>query len=529
MPMRPVTCLRLLMAWVLLLAFGVGGALAHAVLIESQPPDGASLAEAPAQIELRFNEPVSPVAVRLLDQDGREVPGVTVLPHGDSLAIRPATPLAVGGYFLSYRVTSEDAHAVGATLRFGVGAPAPGTASLPKPDRAIVWLAAASRWLVYLTALGAVGAALFVASVRSPVPLETAVRRLAARLAAVGLVALALRLGVAGVDLGGLPLSSLLTTRPWAIAVATSLGPASTLAGLGLAAIAVGRRLPGWTLAMGAVAVAASFALTGHAASAAPRLLTAPALCLHALCAAFWVGSLLPLLWSLRLPHGEAAAVLRRFSRVAVVAVAILTIAGIALAWVQLDGTLEALWETAYGQRLLLKLALVAGLLVLAVLNRFVLTPRMARGDVGSARALRVSLGADIALALAVLAVTATFPFSPPPRALAAEAAGITVVASGRSGQATLTLIPGRIGANRLEAGVADRDGAPVMAREATLAWSLPAAGIEPIRVDAGLPLPGVVVAHDISLPQPGRWRLRLDLLIDDFTRLTYEGEIDVR
>ena len=69
----------------------------------------------------------------------------------------------------------------------------------------------------------------------------------------------------------------------------------------------------------------------------------------------------------------------------------------------------------------------------------------------------------------------------------------------------------------------------PVMAREATLAWSLPAAGIEPIRVDAGLPLPGVVVAHDISLPQPGRWRLRLDLLIDDFTRLTYEGEIDVR
>ena len=46
-------------------------------------------------------------------------------------------------------------------------------------------------------------------------------------------------------DLGGLPLSSLLTARPWAIAVATSLGPASTLAGLGLAAIAVGRRSAG--------------------------------------------------------------------------------------------------------------------------------------------------------------------------------------------------------------------------------------------------------------------------------------------
>ena len=42
-------------------------------------------------------------------------------------------------------------------------------------------------------------------------------------------------------------------------------------------------------------------------------------------------------------------------------------------------------------------------------------------------------------------------------------------------------------------------------------------------------PLPGVVVADGVLVPRAGRWRLRLDLLIDDFTKLTYEGDIDLR
>ena len=29
-------------------------------------------------------------------------------------------------------------------------------------------------------------------------------------------------------------------------------------------------------------------------------------------------------------------------------------------------------------------------------------------------------------------------------------------------------------------------------------------------------------------MPRAGRWRLRLDLLVDDFTKLTFEGEITV-
>ena len=95
-------------------------------------------------------------------------------------------------------------------------------------------------------------------------------------------------------------------------------------------------------------------------------------------------------------------------------------------------------------------------------------------------------------------------------------------------GQAVLTLIPGRAGANRLEAWVTDRDGAPRLAREASVDWAMPKAGIEPEHRAASLPVPGVVAAPGIVLPRAGSWTFRLDLLIDDFTKLTFEGELAV-
>jgi hypothetical protein len=53
-------------------------------------------------------------------------------------------------------------------------------------------------------------------------------------------------------------------------------------------------------------------------------MITVPAIALHALCAAFWLGALWPLLIAVRrLPAGQAAAVLETFSRYALAVVAI--------------------------------------------------------------------------------------------------------------------------------------------------------------------------------------------------------------
>lgn len=531
---RPAMLRRLATLAVLALTLTVAGATgahAHAVLLEASPPDGARLAGAPAELVLRFNEPVVPQAIRLLDRDGNEAGDVVVTPRGDSVVLRPTRSLPDGVYLLSYRVASLDAHPVAATLRFGIGVdPGAGSESTDEFTPA-AWLAASGRWLVYLTALAAAGATLFELLVRPPPLLAVRVRRFAAWAAACGILALAWRIGTAGLELGGLPLDALASPAPWRLAAATTLGPAALLAALGLSGIATGFPVPVPIRLAAVAAVAGSFALTGHAASAAPYWLTGPALGVHVLCAAFWLGSLVPLLCCLQLDRHAAAAVLRRFSAMAAAAVALLAAAGGALAWVQLGGDPRTLVTTTYGWRLASKLALVLGLLALAACNRQVLTPALARGDQDAGRWLGRSLCADLALGVLVLAVTATFPLSPPPRALmavAAEPEGRTLVIATPAGQATLSLLPGRAGSNRLEAQIMDGNGEPILAREGSIAWSLAAAGIERQQAALVLPAAGVATATGLALPRGGRWQLRLELLIDDFTKLIFAGQIDV-
>src|SRR5262249_50841639 len=48
-----------------------GPAAAHAVLLETIPADGALLPQTPSRVVLRFNEPITPVALKLFDADGR--------------------------------------------------------------------------------------------------------------------------------------------------------------------------------------------------------------------------------------------------------------------------------------------------------------------------------------------------------------------------------------------------------------------------------------------------------------------------
>src|SRR4051812_44072217 len=180
------SAVRVLLLALALAALQSGPALAHAMLIESVPGDGERLDRASPELRLQFNEPVSPVTVRLLDARAAELPGITVEPHGDTIVLRTAQPLPHGAYFLSYRVTSLDAHVVAATLRFGVGMAPPGAAAGDDAPSWSAWAAVAARLLLYLTALGAVGLSLFVLAVRPPETVAAPSVRLATRLALAG-------------------------------------------------------------------------------------------------------------------------------------------------------------------------------------------------------------------------------------------------------------------------------------------------------------------------------------------------------
>src|SRR3954451_2492048 len=220
---------RVLLLALALAALQSGPALAHAMLIESVPADGERLDRAPSELRLQFNEPVSPITIRLLDGRAAELPGVTVEPHGDTIVLRTAQPLPHGAYFLSYRVTSLDAHVVAATLRFGVGMAPPGAAAGDDAPSWSAWAAVAARLLLYLTALGAVGLSLFVLAVRPPETVAAPSVRLATRLAVAGLAVLGFRLGLTGLELGGLPIGTLAGLRPWTLAMSTTLAAATAV------------------------------------------------------------------------------------------------------------------------------------------------------------------------------------------------------------------------------------------------------------------------------------------------------------
>jgi putative copper resistance protein D len=189
------------------------------------------------------------------------------------------------------------------------------------------------------------------------------------------------------------------------------MGRANLVRGLGLllAVLAVWSERTSWLACVGAAAAATSFAWIGHARTLAPHAPPILLLGLHLLGIAFWLGALAPL--GLAARGGDPpriAAAAARFGAAALVVVGALIVAGATLLWLLL-GRSFALWTSAYGRWITLKLGLVIAMLCLAAFNRWRLTPRLLAGDRRAAAQLRDTLRFELWLGGAILAVTATF------------------------------------------------------------------------------------------------------------------------
>jgi putative copper resistance protein D len=143
----------------------------------------------------------------------------------------------------------------------------------------------------------------------------------------------------------------------------------------------------------------------------------------HLLAAGLWLGGLLPLAWLLSRARQPSSAawislardVVPRFSRMGYVAVAALAATG-AINSLLLVGHIEALIDTPYGRLLGLKILLFSVMVVLALINRFRLLPRLRREPEPSApiAALARSVLCEQALGFAVLAVVSVLGTWPP-------------------------------------------------------------------------------------------------------------------
>ena len=198
-------------------------AWAHATLVSSEPADGSVLTLPPKMVQLHFNESVAPAVIGVIDAGGK-ARDVATRAVGQSVLIVLPDDLPQGTQIVSYRVVSQDGHPVAGSMVFSIGA-VTGAAPPAKasPLAVLIWLA---RIGVYLGLFVGVGGAFFAAWIGQG-PSGSTVSRGAL---AVGLVSAVASLGLQGLDLLNLPLGGIVTSAPWASALATSLGPSLLIA-----------------------------------------------------------------------------------------------------------------------------------------------------------------------------------------------------------------------------------------------------------------------------------------------------------
>jgi copper resistance protein D len=166
-------------------------------------------------------------------------------------------------------------------------------------------------------------------------------------------------------------------------------------------------------------ALLVSVALTGHAQveAGAAGVVHRTADAVHLAAAGVWLGALVPLLYLLSArsqPEWSPAAAERliAFHNVGLVAVLLLLATGFVNSWFLL-GAPARLFDTTYGQVLLIKLALMASMLALAAGNRLRHVPALSRkldgGEdaMASLRRLRLQIRGEFLLSMLVLLAVA--------------------------------------------------------------------------------------------------------------------------
>lgn len=522
---------RLLAGILLFLALApVQAAYAHAQLLSTNPSANAVLGAAPANIELVFNEPVSPLAIKLIRPDGSSVELTDSTTGGTTTSISLPAAMTDGTHVLSWRVVSTDGHPIGGSLVFSIGA-VTGAAEVQTAADPVV---SASLWTakvaLFIALFVGVGGAAFTAVAPSPTP----ARRLAHALSLAGIIIAPMTLGLQGLDALGLAMSSILDAKVWSTGLSTSYGATALAATaaflLATAALVLVGRLSASLGVLAAATAALSLAMSGHASAAEPQLLTRPAVFLHIAGVLFWVGALVPLWHLLRDGTDAATRALASFSKGIPFAVAPLVLSGVTLAVIQL-GAPGTQWLTGYGFILAAKLALLTALFGLALWNRLLLTTPTLAGDAAARTHLRRSIALELVIVVVILGLVAGWRFTPPPRALAtAQAAEVPAdpimehLIDG-STMAMVTIDPGIAGTVCLDAMISDIEHNPKQAQAVSVIISNPVLGIEPIKQEA-TEADGIWTVEDLSIPIAGIWQLEVEVRVSRFELVRLRGEL---
>ena len=565
---RTVLCRRLAaLVAVLVGALGIalwsaGAASAHAELLGVTPADGSVVQDTPATVEVRFSEAISLTggSARVLDRGASVVSGEPRV-DGSTISIPLGGELPDGTYTVTWVAISEDSHPVSGATTFSIGAPSAGGGAIaaptvPSAGWGVRFGAGALVAIAYAGALVGVGAWWFLIVVDRDGEdgrWQRGVRLLAGRAAVLGAVvavaSMPLRIARLGGGLGALRDNDVLgESLRGPIGISTAITAVGLLVLAGLIEPASARRRP--VVAIGALVVGfaalAGFAVEGHTRSQQPVALMFAFDVVHLAAGAVWLGGIASLVVAFR-REPEAASLgtaVRRFSAMAVGAVAVVVAAGTGMAIIVLP-TLGDLFSTGYGLALLVKVAIVAGVIVLGAVNNRRLVPALkvapAVGAAGrpAARRLATVVTVELIGLLAVVGVTSVLVNRSPVSASAsasAPSAPVTTVApdavevplSSGAGTASYTVIPARTGQNTMELTLLDPSGQPLVpVDDPAIELTEPTLGVGPLRPIVHPLGPGEF--HVIAdVPLAGTYKMVIRVRVSDFVAAQATSEVTI-
>lgn len=435
-----------------LIAAGPAPATArHLALKHSDPADQSRLSVSPERISLWFTArpQLAYSRITLAGEVGSIALDTIVADTGNALHARIPRALAPGRYRVAWLTSSADGHPIRGDLTFTVLGASPATISTPDVSRSAVadervaqrsaqqdqTEYAAARWVEFVALITMLGALGFRHGVLPPlaargVPTADAADR-AGRLGQgalflYGLAAIT-RLYTQSVALNGQPraldpdaLFALLARTSWGMGWTTGIiGALLLLVGWAIAKRGIALGTP---LALtGALALAASPALTGHAASSNWFIAAVTLDVLHILAAGVWIGGLLMVLLAgvpaMRRvtdgnPDAAVSALVNSFHPVALFCAPVVVAAGLGTSILRLGG-LTPLTTTRYGVTLLVKIGLFFLVVALASYNS--MRARRALGTPEGTSRLRRTAALELGLAMLVIAATAVLVSTPAP------------------------------------------------------------------------------------------------------------------
>ena len=479
--------------------------------------------------------------------------------RSDQIAAKMDENAGTGTFTAVYRVVSADGHPVAGGFTFAVGkrsgnSRTPGLAALTEAESqsgvSVDGALGFARFVQFAAICLALGLVLFLLGIWRPAARESAggaiarrTRAFEARLgstlrvvAAAGLVASVLGIAAQGALASGLGLGAAIDGGLFTRTLGTRFGWVWGLGALCWVVVFVvgGKSVSSRRVSLTApMAAAVAFlsalpALAGHASTSKQLGLLAPVSLVHVVAAGIWLGGLTalvavcsPVLQGLGSAERVRAQsdLVRRYSAVAIWAVAALAFTGVVQALFGLDEIGQVV-ASPYGRAILVKVGLFAGLVAVAGVQRWAVVAHIGKVSLEGERAQRKLsrlMKLEIGLLAGVfVATSALASYSPDLGGASGPVSRATRIGPA---QLQLTVDPATAGENQIHIYLFDRGSGAQFERasEVTVREVLSSPEIGPITQRAQRAGPGHWIIPDAVFSPAGEWKLRVGVRSGEF------------